>query len=172
MNLLRPEAMALLLRWREAAAAVVVLATGLWLGARGGYVLLPVGAILVLLGAGWGVIALRRLRFSQPVTLPGWVEIDEGQLGYYGPGIGGFISLRDLSEIRLLVLRGVPHWRLKAGDGQALLVPLAAKGAEQLYDAFATLPGIDMARLATAAAARISAQPTVQVLWKRPPTRA
>ncbi|WP_372840892.1 hypothetical protein [Phaeovulum sp.] len=172
MSLLRPEAMTVLMRWREVGVAAAVLAAGLWLAARGGYVFLPAGAFLALLGAGWGVIALRRLRFARPVTLPGWIEIDEGQLGYYGPGIGGFISLRDLTEIRLLVLRGVPHWRLKAADGQALLVPLAAKGAEQLYDAFATLPDIDMARLAAAAAMRTSAQPTVQVLWKRPPTRA
>jgi hypothetical protein len=117
------------------------------------------------------VIALRRMRFARPATLPGWIEIDEGQLGYYGPGIGGFVALRDISEIRLLVLRGVPHWRLKQGDGQALLIPLAAKGAEQLYDAFAALPGIDMARLSAAAGASVSAQPSVQTLWQRPRMR-
>ncbi|MDP2063508.1 MAG: hypothetical protein Q8Q63_10970 [Phaeovulum sp.] len=167
MSMLRPEALAWLVRWRELAAAVAVAALGLWLASRGGYVLLPLGTVLVALGVGWVVIALRRLRFARPATLPGWIEIDEGQLGYYGPGIGGFVALRDLSEIRLLVLRGVPHWRLKQADGQALLIPLAAKGADQLYDAFATLPGIDMARLAAAAGASVSAQPTVQVLWQR-----
>lgn len=167
MSWLRPEALAWLARWRELAAAVGLGLAGLWLGSRGGYVLVPVGLALVALGAGWAVIALRRLRFARAVTLPGWVEIDEGQLGYYGPGIGGFISLRDLSEIRLLTLRGVPHWRLKQADGQALLIPLAAKGAEALYDAFAALPGIDMARLSAAAAARTDAQPVVRVLWQR-----
>lgn len=172
MTWLRPEALAWLARWREVAAAAALVLAGLWLATRGGFVLLPAGLALAALGAGWAVIALRRLRFARPVTLPGWVEIDEGQLGYYGPGIGGFIALRDLSEIRLLTLRGVPHWRLKQGDGQALLIPLAAKGAESLYDAFAALPGIDMARLSAAAAMRADAQPVVQVLWRRAITRA
>ncbi len=171
MSLLRPEALARLAHWREAAAAALLLAVGLWIASGGGYVLLPLGALLAVLGAGWMVIALRRMRFARPATLPGWIEIDEGQLGYYGPGIGGFVALRDISEIRLLVLRGVPHWRLKQGDGQALLIPLAAKGAEQLYDAFAALPGIDMARLSAAAGASVSAQPSVQTLWQRPRMR-
>jgi hypothetical protein len=172
MNWLRPAALAQLARWREMAAAALVLLAGLWLASGGGYVLVPAGALLALLGAGWGLIALRRLRFARPATLPGWIEIDEGQLGYYGPGIGGFIALRDLAEIRLLVLRGVPHWRLKQLDGQALLIPLAATGADQLYDAFATLPGIDMARLAAAAGGSVPAQTAVQVLWQRPRARA
>lgn len=172
MSLLRPEALARLARWRELAGAVAVLAFGLWLLARGGYVLVPLGAAFIAVGAGWAVIVLRRMRFAHPATLPGWIEIDEGQLGYYGPGIGGFVALRDITEIRLIVLRGAPHWRLKQLDGQALLIPLAATGAEQLYDAFASLPGIDMARLSAAAAARASAQPTVQTLWQRPRTRA
>ena len=171
MSLLRPEALARLARWRELAAALALLAAGLWTATGGGYVLVPVGAFLAVLGAGWAVIGLRRMRFARPATLPGWIEIDEGQLGYYGPGIGGFVALRDLTEIRLLTLRGAPHWRLKQADGQALLIPLAAKGAEQLYDAFAALPGIDMARLSAAAAARVSAQPTVQTLWIRPSAR-
>jgi hypothetical protein len=169
---LRPEALARLAHWREPAGAALVLALGLWLLAQGGYVLVPLGATLAALGTGWAVIALRRLRFARPATLPGWVEIDEGQLGYYGPGISGFVALRDLAEIRLLVLRGSPHWRLKQTDGQALLIPLDAAGADQLYDAFASLPGVDMARLSAAAAMRAGAQPTVQTLWKRPGARA
>jgi hypothetical protein len=168
MSWLRSEALEQLARWREVASAVGLAVFGAWLMASGGYVLPGLGAIFTLVGLAWGLIALRRLRFARPVSLPGLVEVDEGQIGYLGPGIGGFVALRDLTEIRMLTLRGMPHWRLKQADGQALLIPLAAAGADQLYDAFASLPSIDMARLAAAAAPSTKAQAGVQVLWQRP----
>lgn len=170
MNLLRPEALATLARWREVLAAVAVAATALWLFRLGGYILAPLGVALGLAALGWAVIALRRMRFSRAVAAPGLVEVDEGQIGYFGAGlgIGGYVALRDLTEIRLLSLRGALYWRLKQTDGQAILIPVAAAGAGALYDAFATLPGIDMGRLTAA----LDQHHPAQSLWQRPAASA
>ena len=41
-------------------------------------------------------------------------------------------------------------WRLRQHDGQALLIPVSAMGAERLFDAFAALPGMDTGVLVAA----------------------
>jgi hypothetical protein len=163
--MIRPELAARLRLWHESAAAVAVVLAGLWLISLGGWLLQPVGALVAALGAGWLVIALRRLRFARPVEDPGMVDLDEGQIGYFGAGqgLGGYVALEDLAEIRLLSLRGRKHWRLKSRDGAAILIPVAAHGAGVLYDAFASLPGIDMGALAAALDRDLPAQS----LWKR-----
>ena len=102
------------------------------------------------IGAVLTVTALRRARFAQTIAAPGIVELDEGQVGYLAPELGGFLSLAELVEIRLLTLRGKRVWRLKQADGQALLIPVDAAGAERLFDAFAGLPGMDTQALVAA----------------------
>jgi len=167
---IRPELRAAIARHREALAAGALVLAGLWVATRGGWFLGAIGLGFAALGAGWAVLALRRLRFARPVTDPGLVEIDEGRIGYYGAGVrglGGYVALEDLVEIRLLRLNGHPHWRLRTTDAQAILIPVAAAGAEGLHDAFATLPGIDMGTLAAA----LDREVTVQSLWTRPQTR-
>lgn len=148
--MIRPEVLAGLRRWREVGFAAAIGAFGLWLIALGGYFLAPVGAGFAALGAVIAVMALRRMRFAQPGTGPGLVEVDEGQIGYMGPGFGGFVALPDMQELRLMTLRGQRLWRLKQADGQVLLIPVQASGAERLFDAFATLPGMDMPALLAA----------------------
>ena len=164
--MIRPAVAAGLARWREVAAALATALLGLWLGSRGGYLLRPLGAGVIVLGAAWGLIAFRRMRFARSIDAPGVVEVDEGQIGYFGAGqgLGGYVALRDLTEIRLLLLRGRQYWRLKGADGQAILIPTAAAGAGALYDAFASLPEIDMGRLTAALDRRVAAQG----LWTRP----
>ncbi len=164
MSGLRPEALAFLTRWREVAVAGLVAATGLWLLSRGGYLLGPLGAASLFLAFGWLILALRRIRFQRPVDAPGLVELDEGQVGYLGPSFGGYVALRDLTEIRLIDLHGQRHWRLKQADGQVLLIPVTAAGAGGLFDAFCALPGADMAAITAA----LDAQTDTQLVWKRP----
>ena len=147
MGLIRPELVHAVSRYREVILGGGVVALGLWVAAQGGYLLVPAGVALVGLGAGWAVLALRRLRFARAPDGPGLVDLDEGQVGYLGPGTGGYVSLADLVELRLLRLRGRQVWRLKQADGQALLIPVDAAGAEALFDAFASLPGMDTAAL-------------------------
>ena len=144
MNLVRPEVTAAIWRGREAIAALCVVALGLWFVWLGGYLLVPSGLGVAGIGAAWGLHALRRLRFAQKVAAPGMVEVDEGQVGYLGPDVGGFIGLPDLVELRFLTIGGRRMWRLKQADGQALLVPVDAQGAERLFDAFASLPGMEI----------------------------
>ncbi len=150
MNFIRPELMAAATRWREVIAAAATAALGLWTASHGGYLLTPFGFALFALGAGWALTAWRRLRFQQEGEAPGIVRVTEAQIAYYGPRVGGFVGLPELSELRLLILRGRRIWKLKQGDGQLLHIPVESDGAETLFDAFATLPGIDMAALVAA----------------------
>lgn len=148
--MIRPEVGAAVRRWREVIAAGGVAVAGLWLMRLGGWVLTPVGVGLLALAFGLGVLALRRLRFWHGVNAPGVVEVVEGQISYFGPEAGGFVALPEVIELRLVVVHGCRHWRLKQGDGQALLIPVAAAGAAQLFDAFASLPGLDSQALVAA----------------------
>ncbi len=150
MALMRPEFRAGLSRWSEVIWAAGMMVLGLWLAHLGGLVLIPAGLALAALGLGWGMTALRRMRFARETAAPGMVEVDEGQIGYLGPTFGGYVSARDLTELRLLTINGRRLWRLKQADGQALLVPVDAAGAERLYDVFAALPGVDMGAVVAA----------------------
>ena len=151
MSFIRPEVASFLSRNREVIAAAAVVALGLWLLAYGtGYLVPLLGLAVFGIGLGWETLALRRLRFQQDGEAPGIVRVTEAQIAYFGPRVGGFIGLPDLSEIRLLTLRGRRIWKLKQGDGQLLHIPVESDGAEALFDAFAALPGIDMAALVAA----------------------
>ena len=150
--MIRPEVAAALWHWREVAAGGGVLAAGLWLIWLGGYLFVPLGVLVALGGAALALLAWRRLRFAPKGEAPGVVQIDEGQISYMGPQLGGFISLRDLAEVRLISLRGRRLWRLKQTDGQALLIPIDAAGSERLFDAFSALPGLSSADLLAALA--------------------
>ncbi len=176
MPLIRPAARAGLYRWREVAFGAGIAAIGLWLFVLGGFVLGPLGVGVIALGAGLALTGWRRLRFSQEVAAPGVVEVIEGEVRFFGPTFGGAVSLADLREIRLMTMHGRRLWRLKQTDGQTLLIPIDAAGAEGLYDAFATLPGMDMpALLATllpdqttgSTGISLTDQPEMRTVWVR-----
>lgn len=163
MSLIRPEVTALFFRGREVIWGGLVVALGLWLMALGGFVLVPLGAVIAAVGLVLATVALRRMRFAQTVAAPGLVELDEAQVGYMGPEMGGFLSLSEVVELRILTLRGRRVWRLKQADGQALLIPVDAKGAERLFDAFVNLPGMDTGVLLAALESSGSAGKSGQV---------
>ena len=181
--MIREDLQAALWRGREVIAAGAVVAFGLWSASYGGYVLVPFGLLVAAFGAGLALQAWRRLRFAQGGEAPGVVEVDEGQISYMGPALGGFVAVPDLVEVRLVSLRGQRLWRLRQSDGQVLLVPVEAAGAEALFDVFATLPGMDMAALlaaltpggapggapgGTAVGTGLAAGEVAQVIWRRP----
>lgn len=176
MSFIRPEARAALWRGREVIGAACLAGAGLWLIWLGGLVLVPLGAAIAVLAAAFGVLALRRLRFAQGGEAPGVVEFDEGQISYFGPTFGGAIALRELVELRLITASGRRMWRLKQQDGQALLIPVEAMGAERLFDAFAALPGMDTGALVAALAPHGSPEPPgaltrasdSRVIWRHP----
>jgi len=177
MSFIRPEARATLWRLREMLAAAAVALAGLWLILLGGLFLLLVGGLVIGLAGGLALLGLRRLRFAQEGMAPGVVEVDEGQISYLGPAFGGSISTPELVELRLLTAAGRRMWRLKQADGQALLIPVEAVGAERLFDAFSALPGLDTQALVEAldarnaasgtAATQLARVPDSRVIWRR-----
>ncbi len=154
MSFIRAEIAATLTAHRETIAAGAVGALGLWLLLAGGGYLVPIlGLLLCTLGLAWGLQANRRRRFAQAGEAPGIVRVTEAQIAYLGPRTGGFVGLPDLIEVRLLTLRGRRIWKLRPADGDPLHIPVEADGAEALFDAFATLPGMDTAALVAALSA-------------------
>lgn len=150
MNFIRPELRTSAWRLREVIIGSAIAALGAWMASWGGYFYTPFGLALLALGAALAILAWRRLRFRQDGEAPGIVHVTEAQISYYGPRVGGFVGLPDLAEIRLLTLRGRRIWKLKQGDGQLLHIPVESLRAETLFDAFATLPGLDTAALVAA----------------------
>jgi hypothetical protein len=173
---IRPEARAALWHWREVIGAGALALAGMWLIALGGFVLIPAGALAILLSLGLATLGYRRLRFAQDGSAPGVVDVDEGQISYFGPAFGGAVAIPDLMELRLITAGGRRMWRLKQTDGQALLIPIEAVGADKLFDAFSALPGLNSQTLVAAlepastqtAGTSISVSPDSRVIWRRP----
>jgi hypothetical protein len=160
---IRPEARVLLRHWRDALIGLVVLAAGVWLAAQPGPVMRGLGIVVALAGLALTILGTRRARFAVDAEGPGIVQVLEGQIAYWGPDSGGFIALRELEAVDLSA--DGESWRLLAGDGTRLDIPRGARGAEALFDAFAQLPGVDMAHLLR----RVGAAPTAgdQPIWRR-----
>jgi hypothetical protein len=72
-DFLRPEAAALLRKWREPLIALVVVALGVWIAARPGPIVQGFGWVLVALGAAAMIPAIRRARFQASGEAPGVV---------------------------------------------------------------------------------------------------
>jgi hypothetical protein len=166
MRFIRADVAGDLRRYGEVMAAAVTALAGVLVAVQGGLILIPMGGLIAMVGAGWAVVAARRAVFLRAVGAPGIVEVDEGQIGYFGPRFGGHVAIADLAELRLVTAEGHRQWRLRTGDGQVLLVPVAARGAAALHDAFAVLPAVDMTALARALEG--GAGPVV--LWRRAAT--
>ncbi|WBU53863.1 hypothetical protein [Paracoccus sp. SCSIO 75233] len=164
MGLIRPELSAWIGSRREFLASLAGVLFGIWVATWGGWFFLGLGVLIAAVCAALAVGSWRRLAFRHDVAAPGVVEVIEGQISYFAArGLGGAIALRDLTEIRLLRLNGHDHWRLKTRDGQALLIPVEAKGAEGLANAFAALPGLDMGRVSAALMQKDG--PSLRIVW-------
>ena len=103
------------------------------------------------------------------------IEVDEAQIAYLSALGGGYISLCELSEIRLVTRRGHRYWHLRQSDGETLPIPVDAAGSDALFDAFSTLPGLDTGVLVTALAGGGHASGTLpaldglsRIIWQRP----
>lgn len=139
----RPEARALIHRWREVLAALLLVVFGLWWAATAAGVTVWLGYLACMIGAGWGWAAVQRVRFAQGDDGPGVVQVRERRLAYFGPLDGGVMDLDDLTGLALdPTSYPGPSWVLTGIGGQRLAIPVNAAGADQLFDAFAALPGI------------------------------
>ncbi len=178
--MIRPAAAAQIARWAELAGAVFMALIGLYLIGLGGYVWIPLGALILAAALPLALLAYRRQQFAQSVHGEGVIEVVEGELRYFSPSAqivgaatlpapsaGGFLSLPDLAELRLIHVQNRGYWRLKTFDGQALMVPVDAAGHAALFDVFAALPNIDNAALLAALARPPASGMGTIVLWRR-----
>lgn len=168
MSFFRPEATAAVWRWREAICGVFAALVGLWLVSGPGF-LLAIPGYAFLAGGGLLIwIGIQRGRFRGPNDGAGTVHVDEGQVTYFGPLTGGTVALREMDSLTLDGGMFPAHWRL-AQSGQApLLIPVNADGADALFDAFATLPGLRTERMLTT----LRSDPhQAVVIWTRGPAR-
>ncbi|WP_424942339.1 hypothetical protein [Aliiroseovarius crassostreae] len=146
--MIRPDAQTQILRYREALIGTGIAALGLWwaIGSLG--LLKWMGVALTLIGAAITWQGVQRARIRTGTGGVGVVQIDERQVIYLAPahipGGGGFASLDLVHEISLSRdSAGQPVWRFRTGM-ELLTIPVSAEGAEQLFDAMAVLPEMDI----------------------------
>lgn len=165
---IRPEARAALWRWREVLIGAFLVFVGSWWVFGPGQLIGVIGWIVGGVGTALVFMGLQRGRFrGKRDAGPGSVDIDEGQVTYFGPMTGGAVALRDVSELALLKTGITTHWRLTA-EGNPLYIPVNAAGADALFDAFTTLPGLKVERMLTALK---DTQTHDTVIWSRAPVR-
>ncbi len=159
--------------------ALALAAIGLWWGIGSGGLVRVAGWLLVALAVVLLWSAVQRLRFATGPEAPGVVEVVEGQVSYFGPAGGGFAALGEVAEILLAERGGARAWVLRTPGQGDLVIPLGATGAELLFDAFGTLPGLTGGALVAAVehgaatgtvlpALRPGA-PRLRRIWRRPP---
>lgn len=169
MSFIRPEAQAFLTRWREVLVGGAVLALGVyWIAGPAG-LLGWVGWPVAVGGVALMVIGLQRARFRRTGQGPGTVDVDEGQITYFGPLSGGSLALSELEQLIYDPTAKPPHWLLQAAGQPPLQIPVNADGADALFDVFASLPGLRTHRMLTTMQTE-SDHPVV--IWQRHPDRA
>ena len=168
MSFFRPEARAQLWRWREVIAAAGVVLIGIWMVAGPGLLLAIPGYALILGGVALAWLGVQRGRFRGADGGAGAVQVAEGQVSYFGPLTGGTVALREMDSLTLDGAMFPAHWRLTQRGQPALLIPVNAAGAEALFDAFATLPGLRTERMLFEL--RKTRHDAV-VIWERAPLR-
>lgn len=164
MSFIRPEASAAVWRWREVLVGIAVAVLALWWLAGPQGLLGWIAPVLLVAAGALIMVGLQRGRFRGAGNGLGAVQVDEGQVTYFGPLTGGAVALRELSRLKLDGSLRPAHWMLEQKDGPALMIPVDAAGADALFDAFATLPGLRTERML----AQLQDKPDAAVvIWER-----
>ncbi|WP_306152467.1 hypothetical protein [Roseovarius sp. MMSF_3281] len=142
MSFVRPEAMQNLARWREVLIGGAVLALGLWWVLGTGGLLHWIGYAVAAAGLALMVAGFQRARFRGARGGAGVVQVDEGQIAYFGPLTGGAVARSEMTALMLDRSGHPAHWVLRQPGQADLQIPVNAEGAEALFDAFAALPGL------------------------------
>lgn len=171
MSFIRPEASALLKRWREAAIGGVVLMFNLQLASSSSGFLNAIAWVGVFLGAALFVEGVRRARLPDKAGGIGVVDVDERQITYFGPYGGGAISINELYRIKVRTTAEGPEnsdffWEFTDSQGQRLTIPGDAENATLLFDALTALPGADYEAVITASS---STEAREFLVWERTP---
>jgi len=164
MSFIRPEARAALWRWREVLSGIIVAMLGAsWVLGPGG-MLGWIGWGLIIVGLALGLIGVQRARFRAETGGPGVVQVDEGQIAYFGPLTGGVAAISDLTLLSLDPTMKPAHWVLEQSTQTSLFIPVNAEGVDALFDVFAALPGL---KPQTILSALNSATDHPLVIWQR-----
>lgn len=168
MSFIRPELRAAAWRARELLAGAALCLLGLWAAIASGGILAVLGWVGSVLGLLIALGGLQRLRFRRAGEGPGLVQVDEAQIAYFGPLTGGVVATDLLQEIVLDPTGRPLHWVLRQEGAPPLYIPVTAAGAEQLFDVFASLPGMETEAMLRRLDAPGSRPETV---WRRPALR-
>jgi len=163
-DLLRPAVRDALWRWREVLVAVVVALLGWWWIATFFDPVRWIGWVILALAIVIAAAGVQRARFRQPGSGPGVVQVVEGRVAYFGPLTGGALDTSAITKLELEPQAKPAHWIVTGEDGTQLEVPVNARGADELFDVFAKLPGIETQKMLDA----LSRRPDVRVtVWQR-----
>ncbi len=161
MSFVRKDVRDGLWRWREVVAGLGVIALGVVVATGRVGFLGILGWAMIGVGMALAYAGVARGRFRNAGGGRGVVEVDERAVRYLGPEFGGALALASVARIAVVP----PHaWELTDADGQRLTIPVDAEGAEALFDAFVSLPGMSGAALADAGQ-NIPAERTV--IWEK-----
>lgn len=168
--MIRPEVLTVLQKYSELLAGLATALIGVWFMTRIGWFWIALGALVVFAGLGLAYTAWRRRAFATDQIGPGLVEVDERQISYLAAYEGGAVSINQLARITAVSNTEGPwaedlHWVLEEDGGATLTIPNSAAGAEQLFDAFAALDGVDYA---AATKAMGSTNHDSFVIWSKP----
>lgn len=143
MSFIRPDLARRLNRWRETLAGLGASSLGaVWMIRETG-ALAIVGTVLAVGGALLVFAGIQRARFRQGDGGPGIVQLDEGQLTYFGPHEGGSVVIEEMLKLELdASAKPEARWVLTGLTGEVVSIPVNAQGAEGLFDVFAGLPGL------------------------------
>ena len=166
MSFIRPEVRAQIGRWREVLIGLVIVGVGSWLALTSFGARFIVGIALFVGGIALIIAGAQRARFRRGDSGPGIVQIDERRIRYYGPFHGGSVAIAGIRRLDLNAGRGT--WLIWEADPGPLEIPVSAKGADALFDAFGALPGLSTERMLVLLNG--STRETVTV-WSREPTR-
>jgi hypothetical protein len=162
--MIRAEPIAWLRKWSEVLASLALSTFGLWALQSHDRFIQILAAGIIAAGVGLALVAWRRLRFQRETAAPGLVQVVEGQISYFGPETGGFVGIGSIVELHLV--ETATTWRLVTPE-EDLFIPVAAQGADALFDAFAQLPGLRIADVLTA----LDHPQAARVLWLHPSRR-
>ncbi len=169
MSFIRPEVRQALSRWRETIIGLIAATIGgIWMFTSYGAVQI-VGTVLAIGGALLVVAGIQRGVFRRATRGPGLVNVLEGQLTYFGPTDGGAVFTKDIR--RLDIHRNnssAAAWVIHHDGGPPLHIPVDAAGAENLFDVFSNLPGLNTRALLDNLQ---SPPPGLTLIWDRDPLR-
>lgn len=168
LDFIRPELRATAWRWHEAIAGLLLAALGVWWVFQAQGFLAYLAPLVVLAGLGLGFIGVQRARFRSDGEAAGIVQVDEGQIAYFGPDTGGIVALADLERLTLDRSGRMRVWQLDQLGQPHLSIPVDAQGADALFDAFGKLPGLQTERMLKE---MHRPQMGAVVIWEKRPSR-